>query len=692
MSDNATVSTLRQELAGAEGIARIEILTKLASLLSKVEPAPARAYADEAVTLARELTSSATSSDSGRQAGQSALAEALLVQGLCILANSISPDSISVLEEAAALSEKLGNWSQTTEALIVLGTAHLKFEEFERAVAANERACAIGEREKLPPKLLGDIYAKMAMAYLSAKRNEDSQAALTRAEELTTQTEDLNSKCSVLHVSAAIKTSLGDFAAAIDVYEELLTLVRRTGQTHNQLAVLNNLSIALEARNEHQRALQVTEELVALARTAGFEWVEAKGLRSIGGFSMQYGNYDRAIYSLEAALLLARRASEKHFLLEVLAELGNAHVESGNPERGKPYLIEAADLFFTLERKHSHIAALKILVEHTPDNCPPEKLLAFLEPEKQMSYNAGMSVPMRVHVFRGILLERMGRIDEARAELKTALEMSREFESACLQTDALLKMGLLESRAGRIELAGQYLRNALFAVVECHDWMTKRSIHDALVRHFEKLGDFEQALAQQKEMAGLDRKVLFSRIADRVERLTSQDNIRELQRKIDKADRQIEAELQTIAEARQTNADRASAKAAQEMALRSIRKLLHEEKNRSLSEVQDLIRLDMAKLTTDEAPAARALQPEHQSGDDRQFALDLARRFPSLTKRELKVAELLRLKKSTKEIAVILHISTRAAETYRFRIRRKLQLARGDDLAQILADIAERVD
>ncbi len=69
------------------------------------------------------------------------------------------------------------------------------------------------------------------------------------------------------------------------------------------------------------------------------------------------------------------------------------------------------------------------------------------------------------------------------------------------------------------------------------------------------------------------------------------------------------------------------------------------------------------------------------------FIAKLSRRFSQLTGLELKVCALIRINLANKEIARLLCIGGRSVETYRYRIRKKLGLARKDNLTALLASI-----
>jgi FixJ family two-component response regulator len=67
------------------------------------------------------------------------------------------------------------------------------------------------------------------------------------------------------------------------------------------------------------------------------------------------------------------------------------------------------------------------------------------------------------------------------------------------------------------------------------------------------------------------------------------------------------------------------------------------------------------------------------------FFKQLKERFPDLTPYDLRLCAFIRMDISTKEIAAILNISYRGAEVSRYRLRKKMQLPRGENLSAFLA-------
>ncbi|MDA3905513.1 MAG: LuxR C-terminal-related transcriptional regulator [Bacteroidales bacterium] len=67
-----------------------------------------------------------------------------------------------------------------------------------------------------------------------------------------------------------------------------------------------------------------------------------------------------------------------------------------------------------------------------------------------------------------------------------------------------------------------------------------------------------------------------------------------------------------------------------------------------------------------------------------EFFNQLKIKFPNLTRKDLKMCAFLKMDLSTKEIAPLLNISIRGIETHRYRLKRKLDLEKNEDLCRFL--------
>ena len=66
------------------------------------------------------------------------------------------------------------------------------------------------------------------------------------------------------------------------------------------------------------------------------------------------------------------------------------------------------------------------------------------------------------------------------------------------------------------------------------------------------------------------------------------------------------------------------------------------------------------------------------------FFENLKQEYPDLTQTDLKLCAYIKLNKTTKDIAALMNISYRGAETSRYRLRKKLGLEKNDSLFDLL--------
>jgi len=120
-------------------------------------------------------------------------------------------------------------------------------------------------------------------------------------------------------------------------------------------------------------------------------------------------------------------------------------------------------------------------------------------------------------------------------------------------------------------------------------------------------------------------------------------------------------------------------------------------KNEILTEVKkDLLDL-VKKPESNFRPLVRKLDGELRNEDywkefnlyfnevDQKFIDRIVKKHPELTKNDLRMCSLLRMNLNTKEIASLLNISVRAVEQSRYRLKKRIQLNKDDDLSKYIS-------
>ncbi|MBE0661493.1 MAG: inorganic phosphate transporter [Bacteroidales bacterium] len=107
----------------------------------------------------------------------------------------------------------------------------------------------------------------------------------------------------------------------------------------------------------------------------------------------------------------------------------------------------------------------------------------------------------------------------------------------------------------------------------------------------------------------------------------------------------------------------------------------HQEGKSKLAELLLLIKQKMS-FSTETAEFYTRIEKIHKD-----FQTKLEAGFPDLTDQEKRLATLLRVNLSTKEIASLMNITPKSVEIARYRLRKKLKLTKGDNLIQYLTNL-----
>ncbi|NCU33612.1 MAG: hypothetical protein EOM23_11940, partial [Candidatus Moranbacteria bacterium] len=105
------------------------------------------------------------------------------------------------------------------------------------------------------------------------------------------------------------------------------------------------------------------------------------------------------------------------------------------------------------------------------------------------------------------------------------------------------------------------------------------------------------------------------------------------------------------------------------------------EKQKRLQEISLLIRQKMS-FNDEKADMYNQVEQVHKD-----FLLKLETNYPQLTENEKRLATLIRLNLSTKEIATMLNISPKSVETARYRLKKTLGLTKDDNLFEYINKI-----
>ena len=242
---------------------------------------------------------------------------------------------------------------------------------------------------------------------------------------------------------AMCHAELGMFAEGRAVGEEGLRIAEAVEHPASLIVACHGIGMLFLRQGDLPRALPLLERAVGLCHEADFPanvpWMAA----ALGAAYTLVGRSADAVPLLTKAIEQATAMELGGFQVLCSLSLGEAQMLAGRLEEAQ-VLAERA---LALAREHGergHQAyVLRLLGDIAARRDPPESELAtgYYQQALALAEELGMH-PLQAHCHRGlgILYSRVGRLDEARTALSTALHMYRAMEMALWlpQTEATL--------------------------------------------------------------------------------------------------------------------------------------------------------------------------------------------------------------------------------------------------------------
>jgi class 3 adenylate cyclase/tetratricopeptide (TPR) repeat protein len=183
-------------------------------------------------------------------------------------------------------------------------------------------------------------------------------------------------------------------------------------------------------------------------------------------------NYEGVLERLEQAITLARESNDKARLATALTWMANIHMVTGFPSRSAPYLAESQELATELGDERLLLLPLFFASWSLVDRDPTEAEEAMRQIVDLARTQNVPDVLGHAMGYRAIALARLGRFEEARAQIAEALEVAPTAGSPVKEADIYIAVGMAYYDMDEIELGLKYSRigadKALYAKgMEC---------------------------------------------------------------------------------------------------------------------------------------------------------------------------------------------------------------------------------
>ncbi|HBB32051.1 MAG TPA: Fis family transcriptional regulator [Cyanobacteria bacterium UBA8803] len=124
--------------------------------------------------------------------------------------------------------------------------------------------------------------------------------------------------------------SLGDYAKAIDYHQQRLAITREIGDRHGEGQSLGNLGLAYNFLGDYAKAIDYHQQRLTIAREIGDRHGEGQSLGNLGISYHALGNYAQAIEYHQQSLAILREIGDRNGQGTVLGNLGTAYRNLGD--------------------------------------------------------------------------------------------------------------------------------------------------------------------------------------------------------------------------------------------------------------------------------------------------------------------------------------------------------------------------
>ena len=155
----------------------------------------------------------------------------------------------------------------------------------------------------------------------------------------------------------AQQTSAGR-RAAIEKYEQALSLFRSVGDTYRQALTLSSIGNTYAQLNEFRTALEYFSATISLAQSLGDRRLEASTENFLGGSYDVLGDVRESLSHYDRALALSKETGNRSAEASALNNIGKIHNDIADWQNGLEYSLRALPLFRALGNQQTEAIAL----------------------------------------------------------------------------------------------------------------------------------------------------------------------------------------------------------------------------------------------------------------------------------------------------------------------------------------------
>jgi len=277
------IDSLKEQLEGASGVERVDILNKLSGAYFDQSATAALEYSKEALDLARET---------GYRQG-----EAVALRGIGNIYHLLGDyaEALPNYQASLEIEKELNDVSSIAGVLNNIGMLHAVTGEVERALEVNMEAMNLLEGTDDKSGVLRIILNNIGNNYMQLGDYDKSLEFYKRSLTISEEMGDQRGAAFSLSNTALVFQNQGKFDEAVKYYQKALDIRRKLEYKHGLASTLLKMGNCIMESGETSRAREYLEEGLRIAEEENFRDLVKDGLQWISIVLEREENYKEAL-------------------------------------------------------------------------------------------------------------------------------------------------------------------------------------------------------------------------------------------------------------------------------------------------------------------------------------------------------------------------------------------------------------
>ncbi len=570
------------------------------------------------------------------------------------------------LPEAIKISKKLKYDKGLIDSYKNLGTAYYYIRKYDSTKVYWYKSLHLISPDDFKKK--GDAYNNMGVLYQRLGIVDSSLANYTKALANRVKVNDSVPIAKSYNNLAALYRQKGAYQKALDFYFKALSIYKTNTLPKETSDALNGIALLYKDLEDYDKALAYLEESYAIRKEIKNPRLIASSTNNIATIYYELEKYAKAAEYYQEYLEFAIKINDKRGLAGAYSNLGNISSKEGQVEKAIAYYTKANDLFVRMGDKDNMAMTFINLGGFHYKQKNYAKANAYYIQAKEAAEESG-SLPYLSEAFRGLT--------DSYHQLKQYQESHVNFTKYIAAKDSLFNKDVSEKVAFYQE---QYEAEKKAKEIQILKTETVEKDKDIAVSKL-----YRNWAIMFSVLLIITLLLLFNRYKIKRKGFKLKEELLEKEKtaaNLEVALQKKELELKSV----ELSSVTMNSFQKNELLLHLGNKLntlkgADIPKSNVINELENLVKHGL-NLDDNWSTFQKHFNNVHPN-----FFKALNAKFPNLTNNDLKSCAYIRMNLSSKEVSILTNIEPKSVKMHRYRLKKKLELTKEDDLKNFLFNI-----